>query len=467
MILSYDSVRDATYTTGTGTVTLAGLSNFLGCCRSFGTAGVPSGARVKYSIYSVDNFNRPTGDFEVGFGTYNSTGPTLSRDTVLASSNSGSLVSLISGTHVVEIVSDSSEFNALSSYLFGDGGDGNVTISSGTTTLTRNMYYQNLTISGTGQINVNGFMIYVSDMLDITNAPANAITSIPINGNAGVPAGTGGAATTYPTAPATLGWGSPGGAGASGTINGGVAAGNVSAGYCNNGGWMSGTGGTGGHGSAGTTYNGGAGGALTGFFTTDFASKHKDSLTLGVNLILGGVGGGGGGSAGANPSVKGGAGGGGGAGGNVLAIIARIINRGPSTAAGAISAKGGTGGAGAQPTGTGNVGGGGGGAGGAGGWIYLAFQILQGSTATNCLDTSGGTGGVGGNAAATGSTGPNTGGFGGQGGGGGAMTLVNMGASTVATYQGNTAGSTGGSPGSGNNGAGGTAGAAYTYQLNL
>src|SRR5579859_7573588 len=35
---------------------------------------------------------------------------------------------------------------------FGDGSDGNVTISSGTTVITRDMYYNNLTINGSGQI---------------------------------------------------------------------------------------------------------------------------------------------------------------------------------------------------------------------------------------------------------------------------------------------------------------------------
>jgi hypothetical protein len=45
---------------------------------------------------------------------------------------------------------------------FGDGSDGDVTINSGTTTLTRDMYYHNLTLSGTGILNNGGFTIYVS-----------------------------------------------------------------------------------------------------------------------------------------------------------------------------------------------------------------------------------------------------------------------------------------------------------------
>lgn len=49
----------------------------------------------------------------------------------------------------------------LSNMFFGDGYDGDVSISSGTTILTRDMYYNNLTISGTGKINVNGWRIFV------------------------------------------------------------------------------------------------------------------------------------------------------------------------------------------------------------------------------------------------------------------------------------------------------------------
>ena len=40
---------------------------------------------------------------------------------------------------------------------YGDGSDGNVTISSGVTTLVRDMFYNNLTLSGTGQIVTAGY----------------------------------------------------------------------------------------------------------------------------------------------------------------------------------------------------------------------------------------------------------------------------------------------------------------------
>lgn len=77
-----DRVKETTTTGGTGTVTLAGaVAGF----QSF--AAVGNGNSTYYTI--VDSTNNT---WEVGIGTYTSSGTTLSRDTVLASSNSGSLV---------------------------------------------------------------------------------------------------------------------------------------------------------------------------------------------------------------------------------------------------------------------------------------------------------------------------------------------------------------------------------------
>jgi hypothetical protein len=77
-----DRVQETTATTGTGTVTLAGA---VAGYQSFSTIG--SGNTTYYTI---------TSDFawEVGIGTYTSSGTTLSRDTVLSSSDGGSKISL-------------------------------------------------------------------------------------------------------------------------------------------------------------------------------------------------------------------------------------------------------------------------------------------------------------------------------------------------------------------------------------
>ena len=79
-----DRVRETTTTTGTGAVTLGGAYTGF---QTF-SAGIGNANSTYYTIANV-----LTGEWEVGIGTYTSSGNTLSRDTVLASSNSGSLVS--------------------------------------------------------------------------------------------------------------------------------------------------------------------------------------------------------------------------------------------------------------------------------------------------------------------------------------------------------------------------------------
>jgi len=82
-----DRVKETTTTTGTGTVTLLGaVSGY----QSFAAIG-----NANTTYYAIVG---PTTEWEVGIGTYTSSGTTLSRDTVLASSNSGSLVSFSAGT---------------------------------------------------------------------------------------------------------------------------------------------------------------------------------------------------------------------------------------------------------------------------------------------------------------------------------------------------------------------------------
>jgi microcystin-dependent protein len=83
-----DRVQETSTTVGTGTLTLGGA--VLGF-QSF--AAIGDGNTTYYAI------NDPiTGDWEVGIGTYTSSGTTLSRTTVFESSNSGSLVNFSAGT---------------------------------------------------------------------------------------------------------------------------------------------------------------------------------------------------------------------------------------------------------------------------------------------------------------------------------------------------------------------------------
>lgn len=83
-----DRVKETTTTTGTGTVTLAGAEAGF---QSFGAVG--DGNTTYYAI--VDS---SAGDWEVGIGTYTATGTTLSRDTVISSSNAGSAVTFAAGS---------------------------------------------------------------------------------------------------------------------------------------------------------------------------------------------------------------------------------------------------------------------------------------------------------------------------------------------------------------------------------
>ena len=82
-----DRVKDTTTTTGTGTITLSGTA----------PAGYQSFTAIGNSnstYYTITSTN----DWEVGIGTYTSSGTSLSRTTVLSSSNSGNLVNFSAGS---------------------------------------------------------------------------------------------------------------------------------------------------------------------------------------------------------------------------------------------------------------------------------------------------------------------------------------------------------------------------------
>lgn len=81
-----DRVKETTTTTGTGTLTLAGASTGF---QAFSVIG--DGNTTFYTITDGT-------DWEVGIGTYTLSGTTLSRDTILESSNSGSAVNWGAGT---------------------------------------------------------------------------------------------------------------------------------------------------------------------------------------------------------------------------------------------------------------------------------------------------------------------------------------------------------------------------------
>jgi len=84
-----DRVQETSTTTGTGTLTLAGA------VAGFQSFSVIGNANTTYYAIVMDS------SFEIGIGTYTSSGTTLSRTTVLESSNAGSLVNFSAGTKSV------------------------------------------------------------------------------------------------------------------------------------------------------------------------------------------------------------------------------------------------------------------------------------------------------------------------------------------------------------------------------
>ena len=92
-----DRVKETTTTVSTGPVTLLGAADGY---QSF--AAIGNGNTTYYTITAQVGT-----EWEVGIGTYTSSGTTLSRDTVLSSSNSGSLVNFSAGTKDVFVTQPS------------------------------------------------------------------------------------------------------------------------------------------------------------------------------------------------------------------------------------------------------------------------------------------------------------------------------------------------------------------------
>lgn len=117
-----DRVKETTTTTGTGTVTLLGASTGF---QSF--AAVGNGNTTYYTIAAQSGT-----EWEVGIGTYTSSGTTLARTTVFSSSNSGSLVNFSAGTKDVFVTYPAE----MSSFAAAGAVTENFTTFTGTYTLT-------------------------------------------------------------------------------------------------------------------------------------------------------------------------------------------------------------------------------------------------------------------------------------------------------------------------------------------
>jgi hypothetical protein len=128
-----DRVKETSTTTGTGTLNLAGAEPGY---QTF-VAGIGNGNTTYYAIV-----NRATSEFEVGIGTVTDAATdTLSRDTVISSSNSDALVNFSAGTKDVICTLPSEK-----SYVLDDAGD---------TTISADLSVTSISGSGAGLTTLN------------------------------------------------------------------------------------------------------------------------------------------------------------------------------------------------------------------------------------------------------------------------------------------------------------------------
>jgi hypothetical protein len=117
-----DRVQETSTTTGTGTFTLAGaVSGF----QSFSAIG-----NANTTYYAIVGST----EWEVGLGTYTSSGTTLSRDTILESSNGGTAVNFSAGTKNVFVTYPAEQgiYKDASGNAIALGTPASVTLTNGT-----------------------------------------------------------------------------------------------------------------------------------------------------------------------------------------------------------------------------------------------------------------------------------------------------------------------------------------------
>ena len=160
-----DRVKETTTTTGTGTVTLAGAETGF---QSFSVIG--DGNTTYYAIEDGT-------DWEVGLGTYTASGTTLSRDTILDSSNSGSLVDWGAGTKNV-FVTYPAEFSTVNgttnryNYVVGTS-SGSYTGSTTDFPATYNVGFVDVFLNGAKLVPTTDFTATSGTEIVLTSAASN------------------------------------------------------------------------------------------------------------------------------------------------------------------------------------------------------------------------------------------------------------------------------------------------------
>lgn len=272
-------------------------------------------------------------------------------------------------------------------FSYGDGSDGTVTcdgstsvvgmsLSGSTYTLTRDVYFKNITINDSITLITNGYRIFISVALVVGNGASGNI-----NYNAASAAG-------YLSAPAVPGSGAPS------VINGTPTSGGNGAAVVNSITGIAGANGGQGGVSSGTPITGGAagtGGTATVSNVKLIANWHLATL---LDISSSGstvkftasaaAGGGGSGAQRGNSGAITGAGGNGGLNGGIVAIYAKSITLNAGSIISANATNGGNGSTGSQ-------GGGGGGGGGNGGILVIVYNIIVNN---GTMSVNAGTGGI-------------------------------------------------------------------------
>lgn len=264
--------------------------------------------------------------------------------------------------------------------LFGTGAEGNLSVTTGTYTMTRDIDCENLTVASGATLATAGFRVRVLNTLTwsgtISCNGTDASGSEP-----GIGGGGGGTASSYATGTDGAAGLSEGAGGSSAASNGNWGALHSTASACR--------GGSGG--SSGTQAGGTAGTTTAPPISAGF--EHSSTWETGYlhgNTVVRLRPGSGGGSGGA---TLGGTSGGGGGGGGVCAVFARRI----SGSGGAHTANGGNGGEGTLDAG--------GGGGGGGGIVLCRYVELIPGASLPAVSVAGGSGGPGAGGGANGSPG--------------------------------------------------------------
>ena len=187
-------VAETSTSTGTGDITLAGaVTGF-----STFTSRYSTGDVLYYEIHGASSIGIPTGEWEVGIGTY-SAANTLTRTTVLSSSNSDALVNFSAGDKRVSVTMTAFQGEAIREkltaartyYVRTDGSNSNTGLAntSGGAFLTIQKAID--VASYTLDMNSYAVTIQVGDgtyTAGFTTRPLIGASGITVQGNSGTPA---------------------------------------------------------------------------------------------------------------------------------------------------------------------------------------------------------------------------------------------------------------------------------------